>query len=242
MFSDKANDETRLYFQEIVKNKDGESIAITTDRSIKDIKNIIGDLGNITNNPKFDALAASILQTTLDFGNSGKTTFDKNWYIDLLKEIGVSENKIPEIYFSIISPLSMGYNKADIKEAFKVGLAATSYVDKKTGTNKYQDDLLFGVTGSKRNLHNFLINERIAPYGKSIAEFINDVNKTHDLKFITDELMGSSKDTNVRMIVDYMNKDIPNFEKYGYIKKEYRVDFRRFMEGLGHSDEVLSLM
>lgn len=48
--------------------------------------------------------------------------------------------------------------------------------------------------------------------------------------------MGSSKDVNVKSIIDYMNKKIKNFSTYGYIKKEYRKDFRNFIESLGHSD------
>lgn len=120
MFTNKANDDLRVFFQEIITGKEGNPMAITSDRALKDIKKVIGDLSNITNNSKFDALAASILQTTLDFGNSGKTTFDKNWYIDLLKEIGIPEEKIPDIYFSIISPLSIGYNKTDIKQGYKL--------------------------------------------------------------------------------------------------------------------------
>ena len=54
--------------------------------------------------------------------------------------------------------------------------------------------------------------------------------------------MGSSKDINVKSIVDYMNKKIKNFSKLGYIKKEYRGDFKKFIESLGHSDSVLATM
>ena len=70
MFTNKTNDEMKLLFQELMPGKDGNPMSVTGKRSLKEIKNILGDLSNITNNPKFDALAASILQTTLDFGNS----------------------------------------------------------------------------------------------------------------------------------------------------------------------------
>jgi len=233
MMWDSLNDDKKLFFQEIIPSESGKAKSSNSVKTLKFIKDKIGDLSSIKNNPEFDALAASILQTTLDFGNSGKTTFDKDWYMDLLEKVWIPREKIPDIYYSIISPLSIGYNKTDIKQGYKLWLA--------TFAPSYKKDLLYWVTGSKRDIYEFLLEGEV--YNKrSIAQFVNDVNKTHDLKFITDTLMSSSKDINVKAIIDYMNKEIKNFSTLGYIKKEYRGDFKKFIGSLGHSDQVLETM
>jgi len=49
---------------------------------------------------------ASVLQVTLDFAKSGLSSFDKTWYIKLMKKTWLQEEDIVRLYNEIISPLS----------------------------------------------------------------------------------------------------------------------------------------
>lgn len=43
---------------------------------------------------------------TLDFGNSGATVFNKDWYYKMMDKAGFAEESIPVVYKDFISQLS----------------------------------------------------------------------------------------------------------------------------------------
>lgn len=70
------------------------------------------------NGVEFDANFASLLQLTLDFGNSGNTTFDMDWY---LKSLGLVFGKDQEslqigmeFFHDVVTKLSTTYNEFNI--------------------------------------------------------------------------------------------------------------------------------
>ncbi len=74
----------------------------------KTISDLYTDYGAMNLGRDYDAFAASQLQLTLDFGNSGATEFNKNWYEKLMRSTGL-EVDIPHEYKYFISELSKGY-------------------------------------------------------------------------------------------------------------------------------------
>lgn len=75
---------------------------------------------------QFDSNFASLLQLTLDFGNSGKTQFDMDWYMKSLEHVfGTDENAIRtgmEFFHDVATKLSTSYNKFEIARSNIAGL------------------------------------------------------------------------------------------------------------------------
>jgi len=86
MFSTSEYDEYPLSFQTTYfDEKQQKDKKFTSNKTLSEIKSYFKNINQIDSNTAFDELAASILQTTLDFGNSGKTEFNKDWYVPLLR-------------------------------------------------------------------------------------------------------------------------------------------------------------
>ena len=75
---------------------------------------------------QFDSNFASLLQLTLDFGNSGKTQFDMDWYMKSLEHVfGTDENAVKtgmEFFHDVATKLSTSYNKFEIARSNIAGL------------------------------------------------------------------------------------------------------------------------
>lgn len=69
----------------------------------------------------YDAFSSSLLQKTLDFGNSGATVFNKDWYYDMIAKTGMDEmtEEIPNTYKYFVSELSKGYKNLKF-DTFKI--------------------------------------------------------------------------------------------------------------------------
>ncbi len=243
MFSVNIYDDFPISYKEMptINEKTGKVYSADTTKTIKELRQkYFKNIDQIDSDTRFDEIAASILQTTLDFGNSWKTEFNKDWYVPLLRAAWIEEDKIVEVYYSVISPLSKGYNGSDIKKSYPLWLATVS--------DKYEKDLLFWVTGSKRNIYEYLL-KNTSYRDKSIADFVLALNSTHDLHFVVNNLVAQTKNKNLKEIINFMNgvnksnkANIPNFKELGYIMADYRKVLNDFILNLDHSDEMKNKM
>ena len=127
---------------------------------------------------EFESNFASLLQTTLDFGNSGKTKFDMDWYLKSLKLVfGDTEQDLEtavKFFNGVASKMSMKYKSMDIDEK-NVSTLVRAAKKKEEDLSEPDKDLLYelyGATGNRRELIEYFV-EKFGPY---VAEMNNNVS------------------------------------------------------------------
>lgn len=82
---------------------------IVGNKTVKQLYDQFGEAMTSQDRTKYLSYVASVLQTTLDFGNSGLDKFDKGWFVDMLSKAGIKDPK--GFYVEVITPFSVGYGK-----------------------------------------------------------------------------------------------------------------------------------
>lgn len=127
---------------------------------------------------EFESNFASLLQTTLDFGNSGKTKFDMDWYLQSLKLVFGDKQEDLEtavkFFQEVASKMSMKYKSMDIDEKNVSTLvrAARKEKDKLSDSDKELLYELYGSTGNRRELIEYFVEK----FGQYVAEMNNNVS------------------------------------------------------------------
>ena len=167
---------------------------------------------------KFAQLSASLLQTTLDFGNSWKTSFDVGEIKELVTNMfpdWTESSVIDEFYEWIIKPLSMTYwIEKNIKRVWE--LFDVIKVDKKTWLSKLQK-----VIGSKRTI-----------YEKVIAQYwdhLKALNAPNEFSRFIRTIQVLSPGKELKPVIDYITTDkrariilnSASFDKKYKVKKDW---------------------
>jgi len=191
---------------------------------------------------KYNASAASILQLTLDFGNSGKTEFDKNWFKDLLEYAWI-DNNIWIYYHDLISPLAKWYKLIKMDEK-KLSQLKRSYIkitkllekspDYKiwkivTEENWYthavfnKDEqnyllLLWTLWHKWEIIESFFNDKEMFNWKTTIWEYIEAINTSNDIIFLCKNFKDNKSN---KLLTDILN-DLENVNWYSmwYISKD----------------------
>jgi len=197
----------------------------------------------------FNQFAASILQQTLDFGNSWKITFDKNWYNELLFKAWIDEN-IADFYKNLISPLSTWYKSikltdSELSKLYRDYKLVTSKFNKETKQFEYNKDWkpywynqetweysfsnaqknvlrLLATSWSKWDIIEYLFKNTLNNWKNSIWEFIQKINTSYDVNFAVDYLYKWTSNKLLNEIKDSFRKT--NWFELWYIAKYQRWD------------------
>jgi hypothetical protein len=176
---------------------------------------------------KFDQLAASHLQKALDAGSSSDEMFNKAFFMELLSEVLINPKEASSVYYEFITPISKAYwaAKMDPSKTYKLAKSISP-------ESAEYAELIHWSTWSKKNLLKYIINDsQKILWGKSsIAWYVNFINNSYDLKFVTEAIVNPSKE--LKLIIDELSKWGYSPIKRGYILKELRGQYSDFIESI----------
>ena len=176
---------------------------------------------------KFDQLAASHLQKALDAGSSSDEMFNKAFFMELLSEVLINPKEAASVYYEFITPISKAYWMATIdpSKTYKLAKATDTFSDEYA-------ELVHWSTWSKKNLLKFIINDsqKLLWWKSSIAWYVNFINNSYDLKFVTDAIVNPSKE--LKLIIDKFSEWKYGPINTGYIFKDSREYLSKFIESI----------